>query len=166
MQLQSSIHHVLQQLNASLEQLREDQFTMPATLLTGATIGQHVRHIIEGFLCLSLGYESGVVNYEKRKRDRRIETNKELACSLLAGIAHNLDLPDKALLLEANYQEYSSKEMLISTTYYRELLFNLDHAIHHMAMIRIGIAEFSDMELPAGFGVATSTIKYQQACAQ
>jgi hypothetical protein len=135
-------------------------------MLFQATIGQHVRHIIELFICLNKGYETGFVNYDKRARDQRIETDKAFACDLLFEIAHNLDKPDKPLLLEANHHETSNEEMIIATTYYREVLYNLEHTIHHMALIRIGIKEVSNIELPSGYGVASSTIKYKKVCAQ
>jgi hypothetical protein len=118
------------------------------------------------FLCLEKGYESGVVKYEKRKRDLRIETDRVFAKSLLQDIYTRLNRPDKALFLEAAYDEHSEEILSISTNYYREIAYNLEHTVHHMALIRVGINEVSDIALPAGYGVASSTIKFRNACAQ
>jgi hypothetical protein len=45
-------------------------------------------------------------------------------------------------------------------------MYNLEHTIHHMALIRIGISEVSDIRLSENYGVASSTIKHLQSCAQ
>ena len=64
-----------------------------------ATIGQHVRHIVELFQCLENGYEKGIVNYELRKRDKNIETDKQLAIQLLHEISNRLIREDKPIEL-------------------------------------------------------------------
>ena len=166
MQLQESIKNVFLQLNDSLAQLGHEEYTKPSKQLFHATIGQHVRHIIELFVCLEKGYATGIVNYEKRKRELAIETDKEYARQLLSGIFRNIDRPDKTLLLEANYDEHSDETLLIGTNYYREIIYNLEHTVHHMALIRVGINEVSSVQVPQEFGVAASTIKHKKACAQ
>jgi hypothetical protein len=166
MQLQQSVKNVFVHLNDSLLQLSNEEYARPSTRLFNATVGQHVRHIIELFVCLEKGYEAGVVNYEKRKRDVTIETDKEFARQLLIGIYRTIDRPDKALLLEANYDEHSDESLLVETNYFREIIYNLEHTVHHMALIRVGINEVSDIEVPQEFGVAASTIKHKKTCAQ
>lgn len=166
MQLQDAIRNVFVQLSDSLDQLSAQQYTQPSTVLFNATIGQHVRHIIELFQCLDNGYADGIVNYEKRKRDYRIETDKKLASELLHNIYTSLNKPDKELILEASYDDESNSTISVNTNYYREIVYNLEHTIHHMALIRVGINEVSTVVLPEGYGVASSTIKYRKACAQ
>ena len=166
MQLQKSIQNVFVQISESLEQLTCEQYCKPSKILFGATIGQHVRHIIELFICLDNGYNTGVVNYEKRKRDHAIETDKHFAASLLKSIYLTLDKVNKDLVLEASFDDHSEESVSINTNYYREIAYNLEHTVHHMALIRVGITEVSNIEVPSSFGVASSTIKYRQACAQ
>jgi hypothetical protein len=166
MQLQQSIQNVFVQISQSLEQLSCEQYSKPSKILFGATIGQHVRHVIELFICLQNGYDTGLVNYEKRKRDYAIETDKEFAASLLQSIYLTLDKANKDLVLETTGDEHSTENIAIQTNYYREIAYNLEHTVHHMALIRVGITEVSNIEVPNSFGVASSTIKYRQACAQ
>jgi len=166
MHLQQAISNVFVQLSDSMDQLTNEQYVQPLPSLSNATIGQHVRHIIELFVCLESGYQTGLVNYEKRKRDYNIETNKAFAKQLLLSIATGLDKPNKTLMLEAGYDDLSEDVITIETNYLREVVYNLEHTVHHMALIRVGIASFDEVKLPESYGVASSTIKYRQACAQ
>ena len=166
MHLQQPVKNVFTQLHDILLQLSNEEYTKPSDLLFKATIGQHVRHIIELFVCLQSGHAAGVVNYEKRKRDVRIETDADFARQQLLDIFRSLHTENKALKLEGNYDEHSEEYVIIETNYFREIVYNLEHTIHHMALMRIGINEVSTIPVPEGFGVASSTIKYKKACAQ
>ena len=107
MKIQNAIQSVFTQLSNSLHQLSNEEYTQKCPTLFNATIGQHVRHIIELFICLEQGYEKGVINYEKRKRDYAIETEKEIAIMLLGKVLSGFHSRDKNLLLEATYNEHS-----------------------------------------------------------
>lgn len=166
MQLQQAVNNVFVQLEETLNQLNEQQYKQPCSSLFNNTIGQHVRHIIELFQCLENGYNEAVINYEKRKRDTSIETDAAVARRMLKEIYANLDRPDKVLTLEACYDDTGAEPLKISTNYHREIAYNLEHTIHHMALIRVGISEVASIQLPDDFGVATSTLKYRKQCAQ
>ena len=166
MQLQRAVKNVFDQLISSLDLLTPDQYVQKSKALSSHSVGQHVRHIIELFQGLDLGYSTGIVNYESRQRDPVIESDKSMARDLLRQLALRLDRPDKELLLEASYDEHSAELIHIKTNFYRELSYNLEHTIHHMALIRIGISEVSSHVLSPDYGVASSTIKYRRQCAQ
>ena len=166
MLLKQPIQNVFVQLTETLNRLTKEEYTQLSSILFNASIGQHVRHIIELFLCLEKGCETGTVNYEKRKRDYSIETDKDLAVHLLKDIYHRLDRPNIELVLEAEDYEDNDSIVSIPSNYYREVAYNLEHTIHHMALIRVGVNEVSTIELPKEFGVAYSTIKHRQQCAQ
>lgn len=164
--LQLAVQNVFVQLNGSLQTLTNDQYTHQSRILSNATIGQHVRHIIEMFICLEEGYNTGVVNYEKRKRDKQIETDKDFAATLLKEVYNELGKDNKNIALEAAYNDQSNELIRFHTNYYREIAYNLEHTIHHMALIKVGIREVSDMEIPDEFGVAPSTTRYKRGSAQ
>lgn len=166
MQLNSAINHSFSQLKEALSQLTETEYSQPSKVLFNASIGQHVRHIIELYICLMKGYETGKVNYEKRKRDSRIETDKSFAVELMNMICNNIEKDNKSLLLDSSYDEAGDESVTVETNYFRELIYNLEHTVHHMALIRVGITEVSAIAIPVGFGIATSTIKYRKSCAQ
>ena len=164
MEFNTILQPVFFQLTAALQQLTDVQYAQKSNWLNSSTIGGHTRHIIELFQCIINGYNNGTVNYENRKRDILIETNRQLACSLLQEISHVSNLPNKKLQLL--FSIAGEDLNIIETNYYREMLYNLEHAIHHMALIRVGIAEVSDIQLPENFGVASSTIQYKKQCVQ
>ena len=158
MPLKQPILNLLEQLQSVTVRLSDQQYTMPSLLLYNSTIGQHMRHIIEFFLELNKGYDTGIINYDKRNRDYRIESDRHFAIYQLHDISKLLDKPDKTLLLAAEFDQM----VTINTNYYRELLYNLEHIVHHMALMRVAIT----IPLPESFGVASSTLKFRKACAQ
>src|SRR5712675_767162 len=105
MELQKAVYHVFIQLSGSLNQMDTAQYNYPCKNLSGNTIGQHVRHIIEMFQCLDAGYESGEVDYEKRKRDKQIETDKNFATGILKDISRQISRENKMLYLLTYYDE-------------------------------------------------------------
>ncbi len=165
MQLEPAIRDVFSQLSASLSLLTTEQYCAPSGALSGSSIGQHTRHVIEMFQCLETGYQTGVVNYEKRKRDELIETDISLALSLLTEVQMGIGKSDRNLTLEMDAHDQSAGSMSFPTHYYREIVYTLDHAIHHMAMIKIGMKDLNNLEMPANYGMAFSTVKHH-ACAQ
>jgi hypothetical protein len=166
MQLKHLIEPILNQLAESLKLLTQEQYAKKCGALNGSTIGGHTRHVIELYQCLLNGYNTGIVNYEKRKRDLAIETNNKIACELLNGITQAINKENKYLQLEGCFTSITDEEYSISTNYYREVVYNLEHTIHHMALIRVGINALGNITLPEDFGVAPSTIKHKQLCVQ
>lgn len=166
MQLQLAVKKVFIQLSESLDLLTPEQYSTPCHNLSDSTVGQHVRHIIEMFQCLDTGYSTGLVNYENRKRDRAIETDRELALTLLKDVVSGISKADKPLLLEGVYNEDAASLLQFPTNYYREIVYNLEHTIHHMALIRVGLKELRNLDMPESYGVASATVKHRKACAQ
>jgi uncharacterized damage-inducible protein DinB len=166
MELQKIVSHVFLQLSLSLDQLENDQYSYPCKNLSGNTVGQHVRHIIEMFQCLETGYLIGEVDYDKRKRDHNIETDKKFATELLQEIIGQITRKNKSLQLLTYYDDLSGVPERIETNYHREIAYNLEHTIHHMALIRVGLRELGDISVDDSYGVATSTLKYRKQCVQ
>lgn len=153
---------LIYQLIALLENLSDEQYVRKISLLSKASLGQHTRHIIEFFLELDKGYMAGLVNYDARNRDYDIETQRFVAIENLLNIASRVERPDKAMKLVTEYDPAGS----LPTSYQRELLYAMEHTIHHMALLRIGVSIITNLSLPEDFGVAASTIKYRNQCAQ
>ena len=146
-----------------LQDLPEGLYDKPSTLLSDASIGQHVRHIAEMYQGLMSGYDSGLVEYDKRKRDRNIETDTAFAEGILNEIINTLDRADKPLQIVYQIED---REIILTSNYDREVMYNLEHAIHHMALIKVAVIEMTDIALPKEFGVAPTTLQYRAQCVQ
>ncbi len=158
-----SIKKTLNELSDLLSQLSDDDYTCPCHGLSNATIGEHTRHIIEMFQCLEEQYKIGTINYDHRKRDCRIQTDTFFAKEIINSLLNQLDKPNKNLQLQ---QVVDGEELLIDSNYNRELLYNLEHCIHHQALIKVAVLQNDTIVIDDNFGVARSTIEYKKQCAQ
>ena len=155
--------NILMQLLESINTLAFDDYTQKISLLSNSTIGEHTRHIIELFQQLLNGYESGNIDYDNRKRYYEIQVNIDFAVESIATIISELGKENKILNL---YTDLNDKESIIETNYYRELMYNIEHCVHHQAIIKIAFLLLGKQEFAENFGVAKSTIKYRKECAR
>jgi len=158
-----NIKHNLSENIELLCQLTNDEFVQRNPELSNATIGEHMRHIIELFGCLLKNYDYGLINYDDRKRDLLLQTDKNEAISIIEKYLCEIDKPNKPLSLIHNC--FSPIE-LISTNYYRELIYNLEHSIHHQALIKVALNQLPHIKISNSFGIAPSTLEYRKQCAQ
>lgn len=164
MQLYQAASNILKQLSGVVEQITEEDFRKPSDSLN-ATLGQHLRHTLEFFICLEQGYNEGVVNYDKRIHNKAMENDKFNALHTIQQIQEFIsgNRGDKILKLQVGYLPDSEVCESIATNYLRELVYNIEHAVHHMAIMKIGIREVADyITLPADFGIAVSTLRYKE----
>ncbi|MEM9603083.1 MAG: DinB family protein [Pseudomonadota bacterium] len=166
MRIQRSAEALLDQLSDVVAQLREPDFSRPVPTLSGASVGQHIRHTIEFFGCVIDGVGVGTVDYDQRRRDPALESDPVAALHAIDDIKGFLASTehDALLTLRVDYSLESGDASEIRSCLFRELAYNIEHAIHHMALIRIGVADIAPhVALPAHFGVASSTVRYRQA---
>ena len=162
MLIQSLKHNFSENIEL-LRQLTNDEYTQQNPELSNATIGEHMRHIIELFSCLIENYENGVINYDDRKRDIILQTDKSEAISTLKKYLEELNKPNKSLSLVHNC--FSAFELL-PTNYFRELIYNLEHSIHHQALIKVALHNLPHIKVADAFGIAPSTLEYRKQCVQ
>lgn len=130
------------------------------------SIGAHLRHHIEHMQLLLAGRKTGIVDYDARERDGRIETDPEFAIgrsrALMARIAQ-LDADDLKATLRITQQVdlTSSEKVQLPTTLGRELLFMHSHAVHHYAIIAMLLRAFGQ-RMGDEFGVMPSTTVWRQ----
>jgi len=107
---------------------------------------------------LLYGISQQKINYGNRDRDLEIETNREIAIQKIVEIKKQLNSLNISERLHLEIESYT-----MDTSIERELLYNLEHSIHHQALIKVGLKEQNIGSLVnETFGVAPSTLKYRK----
>lgn len=166
MNLKIACRNILDQVGKIIEQIDNAEFTKPSVNLNGATLGQHFRHAIEFFQCLEIASRDGQVCYDNRSHDIRIESDKHIALKAINAIEEFIDSVhlEQSLSLEISYAKSGDDSVTLPTNMSREIVYNIEHLVHHMALVKIGIKELCpQIALPEDFGVAVSTIKYHNS---
>ena len=167
MDAKTGLLHLHRQIAEILAQISVEDFTTPLELFNGATLGQHFRHILDFFQCLADATAGGVVDYARRQRDPRPENDPEAAAILFQQILDQIMKMSESspLLMRADFMHTAEADRpLYASSAGREMTFVHDHAIHHMAMIQMGIREYFPYVVRSEhFGVAPSTVKFRMA---
>jgi DinB family protein len=162
--LQGAVAEVLRQAESLLNSLSDENYTRKLPVVFGSTIGGHYRHCLDHFQSLLQGLDADEINYDHRERNPRIENDRVLALAETHRILRAfgsistpfLDCPIN-VRSKVNYE--SDTASLIASTVGREIMYAVAHAIHHYALIAV-MCGILDVPLPAGFGIALSTLKY------
>lgn len=160
--LQQTNIEILDQLIDLLNNMEVDVYKDTLQPLHDSTVGQHVRHITEFYLCAFRGYENGIVDYDARERNVLIELDKDFTVEILANIKYQLRAlnSDRNLILKSKFG--GDKSLDIPSSFFRELTYLIEHTIHHLAIIKIGLNEVHPkIKIPKNFGVAHSTLRYR-----
>lgn len=156
---------MIKQITGLLQGLTPEQYAKNLDIFNGTTLGQHFRHILDFYLVLLKDYPTGLVDYTLRERDPKLETDPVYANETYLKVMEQVDLLDEHTLLKVKADILYCKEgdrPLIPTSIGRELMYAYEHAVHHLAIIRIGIENaFPDLEIAKEVGIAPATIKYR-----
>ena len=154
---------ILNQIANLVTQLNDNHYSEQLDLLSNNTIAKHIRHILELYVQLIAGIEQKEINYDKRERNLLIEHNRTYTLDFITELSEKIktiQYIDDVLYLNTLINQ---DEILVKSSIERELTYNIEHAIHHMAIIKIGIKSIHpDFMFPENFGVASSTVRHQQ----
>jgi hypothetical protein len=162
--LHEAIAEVLRQGESLLNSLSDEDYTRKLPTVFGSTVGGHYRHCLDHFQCLLLGLDAGEINYDHRERNSWIENDCMFALAETHRILRAFEsIPTPFLDCPINVRSKVNYEVdaasLIGSTVGREFMYAVAHAIHHYALIAV-MCGILDVSVPAGFGVAPSTLKY------
>jgi DinB superfamily len=162
--LQDAVTEVLRQGESLLNSLNDEEYTRKLPTVFGSTIGGHYRHCLDHFQTLLQGLDTDEINYDHRERNPRIENDRTFALAETERILRGFEsISTRFLDCPINVRSKVNYELdaapLIGSTVGRELMYAVAHAIHHYALIAV-MCGMLEVPIPAGFGVAPSTLKY------
>ncbi|MDG1394702.1 MAG: hypothetical protein P8P55_07780 [Flavobacteriaceae bacterium] len=161
---------VLQDLKDLLIQMDEDSFCHKNKTLFGGSIGEHFRHIIEFYLCCLSQKGTKNVNYDVRKRDKQLEIDIGFGIATIDTLISTLTQleaqDDKPMFMKNCMEDEKENNLRIETSFFRELIYCMDHCIHHQSLIKTALLEQNLIHfIDSNFGVAFSTQIYRSQCA-
>ncbi|MFZ1132174.1 MAG: DinB family protein [Terriglobales bacterium] len=165
--LNFAVKEVLQQGCTFLDRMSDEAYARPLDGTLSSSLGAHYRHVLDHFFCLKEGIRTGRVNYDRRRR------NPKLECSVAAARLATERLIDdfRGVTAEtlrgecsvAYSVEYGEDDVgLVQSNLAREVMFCVGHAIHHYAILKL-LCAGAGVKLPYEFGVAPSTLKHLEA---
>jgi hypothetical protein len=168
-ELIAAAQDVLLQGLSVLFQVGDTRYSQRAQAPFDASIGGHYRHVLEHFQCLIEGLPAGVVDYDGRRRNPRIENEVTYATIATCDVLRVMKNWNEAMLVRkcktvSSVAYSSTSASTLDSNIGRELAYCIGHAIHHYAIIRL-ICNEVGVEVPKEFGYAPSTLKHQSSMA-
>lgn len=159
---------IIHQIQVLLQSIDPQQYSQPLAVLHGASLGQHFRHIHDFYDCLLEQVADGKIDYTLRRRNPEIEQNPLFAATRFATLLSEVLVlePDQPLQVRIDFDPEATKEdrSLVVSSVGRELMYAHDHALHHLAIVKIGLQQaFPGFTVPEEIGVAASTLQFRLA---
>lgn len=172
MNLPITVIENLTQLHQFVHALPEGALTRQDHKTGHSTIGMHLRHVLEFYIGILDNGDATIVNYDLRKRELSLEQDITTISETIVRLTQKCkELTTEKLLKPIDFQAcYSTESDVIEShpsSLSRELAYGLEHAIHHMAIIKLSCYLLEiPIQLDANFGVAYSTQRNASTCAQ
>ena len=152
------------------DKVDEKSWTSPSPAFRNSTLGQHFRHTLDHYESLLKGADHGLIDYDARDRDLRIEVSPPTAASrcreLHQGLVKVAETKASSHTLKVRTSCSVTREVSSQcSSFGRESQFIVSHTIHHFAIIA-AICHGLDIEMPSTFGVAPSTLKHRETLAK
>ncbi len=169
-ELVRSIIETLLQGECLLAEISDEGYTRKISVAYNASIGGHYRHCLDHFRSLLDAAESGDLNYDHRERGTLVENDRFAALNATRELRSGYEQLNPACISRALAitckTSYSTSDPQVSpSTVGREIMYSVAHAVHHYALIGV-MGGIMGLPMPAGFGVAPSTLKHQQETAK
>lgn len=148
----------LEQLSSLLDRIPADLYVDPTIdACFGSTVGGHFRHILDHVRNLLSSEVS--IDYEARQRGGEIERSPVAARSAISEARSSLSARSQesprrvtvsALMIK------SREPQKTESTFEREMMYVVDHTVHHLAMVRTMLSR-AGVECPVALGIAAGT---------
>jgi len=155
----------LQQGVHLLQRLKAEAYGVRNPLVSNTSIGLHIRHISDHYVCLERGLADGRVDYTRRAPDPEVENQRDAGLAALqraVGFVTRLSAARSRLLLVRMDTSPADDRIWSLSSVTRELEFVLSHTVHHHALVSV-LCRLLSVPVDDGFGVAHSTLVRQSA---
>ena len=162
--LRDAVIYSLLQISDILEVVVQLPETHAMNFYCEANAGKHVRHVLDHFLAFLPAVESGVLDYNMRNRDSVVESDWKVAKIQLDDVVKALEalpMDEKDLKVISEIDVTDTKSDSFSSNTSRELLYLINHTMHHAAYIKL-LAKNCDIDLPEYIGLAPSTASHMR----
>ncbi len=166
--LQTSLLDASRQLNSIFNVLCPLPEAHMHQLFITDRIGAHIRHVHDHLRALISNLDACLINYNDRSRDSLQETDifkSRQEQKRLENLLQVSDLYDRDIIIISEINCSEEENIRLKSTLYRELLYLINHTIHHVAIIK-QILSNRDIHLPNDIGLAPSTATYQRELIQ
>jgi uncharacterized damage-inducible protein DinB len=131
-----------------------------------SSAGTHMRHILDHYLALKVGLNQGLVNYNTRNRDSKVETCPIAALAKWQKIEQWLTQvsqlkADSPLTVKCETSIHHTHNAQTQSTLARELVFVSSHATHHFSLLAV-MNSLLGKKHEINFGVAPCTTTHLQ----
>lgn len=164
-QLNENTKKVIDQTVKVIRMLSNSEYSQSIDLFGGSSVGKHIRHIHDFFKTIVDGCDCGQLDYSKRERSIELETNPAVAENKIQKIQKSLQVLDQSCKINIVTDSQNDRlEQIIESTIGREIMYGVDHAIHHLAMIKMVVQiKFPHVNLSEDIGMAPSTLRFQKS---
>ncbi|MCC5848439.1 MAG: hypothetical protein JJU29_10115 [Verrucomicrobia bacterium] len=165
-EIRISLKFLLHQAEELLDAVEDREYNRGEPLAMNATLGGHLRHVLEHVEPIMDTPENGVLDYDARPRDHEVETSPVAARQRVAQLCERLDAqPDgweaHGLRVRNRVATGDGGSPVVRSSRARELMYAVAHTVHHYALIRV-MCGLRGIELSRDFGYAPSTLQHRQ----
>ncbi len=155
---------VLQQVESFLQSLTAEQY-IEISHNNQFGIGRHLRHILDMYSALQEGVLGGIVDYDKRSRGSKIESDimaaAEALQAMIAWMQQSFSV-DATINIKTEINTSKTKSTTLASTISRELCYLSSHTVHHLAYMAL-LARSLGVKTDPSHGVAPATASYQRS---
>ena len=163
--LVQAVIEALTQGEALLREIDDATYMRTLPVAFNASIGGHYRHCLDHFRSVLDASATGDLDYDHRERGTAIERDRKIALAATRelreafGQLSPVSL-NRRLIVTCRTSYTADDSQTAASTVNREVMYVVAHAVHHYALIGI-MCGLMGVDLPAGFGVAPSTLRHQ-----
>ncbi len=124
------------------------------------SIGSHFRHNLDFANNLLKGIEINKIDYNKRERNLRVETDRQFAKERFMFLIQTIkNIPTDDIMQKLLVRSEIDESEWHTSSIGREIEFLHSHTVHHFALIAEKLHSFG-INVSRDFGVAPSTLKF------